>query len=154
MKYTNNLPTVKQFKYKTRLKRDDNVILTSSFHHLHTCRGHNSSTPTLQMICLPLYLCHSQEHFLKKQVSCIKNKATRSPEISRQQFQKLTRHFLYIYIGYGFPLSTMWGNHLPLNFMLKFPISTIWRNHLPFTSKVKSTFQYLQKINFFFKCWK
>ena len=21
----------------------------------------------------------------------------------------------------------MWGNHLPLNFMLKFPISTIWR---------------------------
>ena len=40
--------------------------------------------------------------------------------------------YIYIYIGYRFPLSTMWGNHLPLNFLLKFPISTIWRNHLPF----------------------
>ena len=40
----------------------------------------------------------------------------------------------YIYIGYRFSLSlsTIWGNHLPFNFMLKFPISTIWRNHLPF----------------------
>ena len=70
------------------------------------------------------------------------NKATRSPEISREQVQKLTPQFLlYIYIGYRFPLSlsTIWGNHLPVNFMLKFPtctISTIWRNHLPhLTSK-------------------
>ena len=64
------------------------------------------------------------------------NKATRSPEISREQVQKLTPQFLlYIYIGYRFPLSlsTIWGNHLPVNFMFKFPtcISTIWRNHLP-----------------------
>ena len=69
------------------------------------------------------------------------NKATRSPEISREQVQKLTPQFLlYIYIGYRFPLSlsTIWGNHLPVNFMFKFPtcISTIWRNHLPhLTSK-------------------
>ena len=36
-----------------------------------------------------------------------KNKATRSPEISRQQVQKLTPQllFFYIYIGYRFPLS-------------------------------------------------
>ena len=34
------------------------------------------------------------------------NKATRLPEISRQQVQKLTPQFVfYIYIGYGFPLS-------------------------------------------------
>ena len=28
------------------------------------------------------------------------------------------------YIGYGYPLSlsTIWGNHLPFNFMLKFSI--------------------------------
>ena len=54
------------------------------------------------------------------------NKATRSPEISREQVQKLTPQcLLYIYIGYRFPLSlsTIWGNHLPV----KFPtcISTI-----------------------------
>ena len=52
------------------------------------------------------------------------NKATRSPEISREQVQKLTPQFLlYLYIGYRFPLSlsTIWGNHLPVNFMLKFP---------------------------------
>ena len=36
------------------------------------------------------------------------NKATRSPEISREQVQKLTP-------------STIWGNHLPVNFILKFP---------------------------------
>ena len=48
---------------------------------------------------------------------------------------------IYIYIGYRFPLSlsTIWGNHLPVNFMLKFPtciLSTILRNHLPhLTSK-------------------
>ena len=71
----------------------------------------------------------------------IQNKATRSPEISREQVQRQTPQFLlYIYIGYRFPLSisTIWGNHLPVNFMLKFPtcISTIWRNHLPYlTSK-------------------
>ena len=56
---------------------------------------------------------------------------------------------IYIYIGYRFPLSlsTIWGNHLPVNFMLKFPtcISTIWRNHLPhLTSKWRGTFQYFQ----------
>ena len=52
-------------------------------------------------------------NFVKK----IQNKA-------RQQVQKLTPQFLlYIYIGYRFPLSlsTIWGNHLPVNFMLKFP---------------------------------
>ena len=45
-----------------------------------------------------------------------------------------TTIFLYIYIGYRFPLSlsTIWGNHLPVNFMLKKIIFTIWRNHLPF----------------------
>ena len=68
----------------------------------------------------------------------IYNKETQSPEISSQQVQKLTPQFfgIYIwpYIGYRFPLSlsTIWGNHLLFNFMLKFPISTIWRNHLPF----------------------
>ena len=82
------------------------------------------------------------------------NKATRSPEISLEQVQKLTPQFLlYIYIGYRFPLSlsTIWGNHLPVNFMLKFPtcISAIWRNHLPpppphLTSKWRGTFQYFQ----------
>ena len=77
------------------------------------------------------------------------NKATRSPDISREQVQKLTPQFCYIYIGYRFPvsLSTIWGNHLPVNFMLKFPtcISTIWRNHLPhLTSKWRGTFQYFQ----------
>ena len=40
-----------------------------------------------------------------------------------------TSFVIYIYIGYRFPLSlfTIWGNHLPVNFMLKFPtcISTI-----------------------------
>ena len=78
------------------------------------------------------------------------NKATRSPEISREQVQRLTPQFLlYIYIGYRFPLSisTIWGNHVPVNFMLKFPtcISTIWRNHLPhLTSKWRGTFQYFQ----------
>ena len=49
----------------------------------------------------------------------IDNKATRSPEISRQQVQKLTSQFLYIYIyiGYRFSLSlsTIWANHLPFN---------------------------------------
>ena len=74
-----------------------------------------------------------------------KNKATQSPEISRQQIQKLTPQFLlYIYIGYRFPLSisTIWGNHLPVNFMLKFPtcISTIWRNHLPRREMRKNCF--------------
>ena len=34
------------------------------------------------------------------------NKATRSPEISRQQVQKLTPQFVFfIYIGYRFPMS-------------------------------------------------
>ena len=58
------------------------------------------------------------------------NKATRSPEISREQVQKLTPQFLlYIYIGYRFPLS----------------LSTIWGNHLPhLTSKWRGTFQYFQ----------
>ena len=56
---------------------------------------------------------------------------------------------IYRYIGYRFPLSlsTIWGNHLPVNFMFKFPtwISTIWRNHLPhLTSKWRGTFQYFQ----------
>ena len=38
-----------------------------------------------------------------------KNKATRSPEISREQVQKLTPQFLlYIYIGYRFPLSLIY----------------------------------------------
>ena len=37
------------------------------------------------------------------------NKATRSPEISREQVQKLTPQFLlYIYIGYRFPLSLIY----------------------------------------------
>ena len=39
----------------------------------------------------------------------IDNKATRSPEISREQVQKLTPQFLlYIYIGYIFPLSLIY----------------------------------------------
>ena len=77
-------------------------------------------------------------------------KTNKKPEISREQVQKLTPQiFLYIYIGYRFPLSlsTIWGNHLPVHFMLKFPtcISTIWRNHLPhLTSKWRGTFQYFQ----------
>ena len=82
------------------------------------------------------------------------NKATRSPEISGEQVQKLTPQFLLyncIYIGYRFPLSlsTIWGNHLPVNFMLKFPtcISTIWRNHLPhLTSKWRGIFQSHDKM--------
>ena len=79
--------------------------------------------------------------YKQENIAAHKNKATRSPEISREQVQRLTPQFLlYIYIGYRFPLSisTIWGNHLPVNFMLKFPtcISTIWRNHLPhLTSK-------------------
>ena len=37
------------------------------------------------------------------------DKATRSPEISRGQVQKLTPQFLlYIYIGYRFPLSLIY----------------------------------------------
>ena len=79
---------------------------------------------------------------------CEVNKETRSPEIFRQQVQKLTPHF-FVYNGYRFPLSlsTIWGNHLPVNFMLKFPtcISTIWRNNLPYlTNKWRGTFQYFQ----------
>ena len=80
-------------------------------------------------------------HLTLRLIKSYNNKATRSPEISREQVQKLTPQFLlYIYIGYRFPLSlsTIWGNHLPVNFMLKFPtcISMIWRNHLPhLTSK-------------------
>ena len=35
------------------------------------------------------------------------NKATRSPEISREQVQKLTPQFL-LYIGYRFPLSLIY----------------------------------------------
>ena len=80
------------------------------------------------------------------------NKATRSPEISRQQVEKLTPQFLfYIYWNREFPLSlsTIWGNDLPVNFMFKFPtcISTIWRNHLPHLTsscKWRGTFQYFQ----------
>ena len=57
--------------------------------------------------------------------------------------------YIYILDIYRFPLSisTIWGNHLPVNFMLKFPtcISTIWRNHPPhLTSKWRGTFQYFQ----------
>ena len=78
-----------------------------------------------------------------------KNKATRSPGISRQQVQKLTPQFLlYIYIGYRFPLSlsTIWGNDIRVNFMLKFPtcISTIWKTTSYLTSKWRGTFQYFQ----------
>ena len=121
------------------------------------------------------------------------NKTTRSPEISRQQVQKLTppllsnrglvsislfwerivflknifhkkfKHPITIknemtknfclhpppppgiknqnkgmedHIGYRFPLSlpTIWGNHLPFNFMLKFPIYYL-EKPLPITSK-------------------
>ena len=82
----------------------------------------------------------TSNRFVSNQRSML-NKATRSPEISREQVQRLTPQFLlYIYIGYRFPLSlsTIWGKHVPVNFMLKFPtcISTIWRNHLPhLTSK-------------------
>ena len=74
------------------------------------------------------------------------NKATLSPEIFRKQVKNPTHFFLIAYnakkhemrqhcfskknqgnegyIGYRFPLSlsTIWGNHLPFNFMLKFPI--------------------------------
>ena len=51
----------------------------------------------------------------------VKNKATRLPEISRQPVQKLTPQFLFyihVYNGYRFPLSrsSIWGNHLPVNF--------------------------------------
>ena len=65
------------------------------------------------------------------------------------RFRNEHHNFCYIYIGYRFPLSlsTIWGNHLPVNFMLKFPtcISTIWRNHLPhLTNKWRGTFQYFQ----------
>ena len=74
------------------------------------------------------YNMSSQRSFKPK-----KNKATQSPEISSQQVH---HNFCFIYIGYRFPLSlsTIWRNHLPVNFMLKLPtcISTIWRNHLPF----------------------
>ena len=57
-------------------------------------------------------------------------------------------------------LSTIWGNHLPVNFMLKFPtcISTIWRNLLPhLTSKSRGTFQYFQshdKMPYISTIWK
>ena len=71
---------------------------------------------------------------------------------------------IYICIWYRFPLSlsTIWGNDLPFNFMLKFPISTIGiedimdidsncpyllfgetTSHL--TSKWRGTFQYFPK---------
>ena len=45
-----------------------------------------------------------------KTIYChLNNKATRSPEISREQVQKLTPQFvLYIYIGYRFPLSLIY----------------------------------------------
>ena len=85
--------------------------------------------------------CNAMQCNAKYFIPPNKNKATWSPEISREQVQRLTPQFLlYIYIGYRFPLSisTIWGNHVPVNFMLKFPtcISTIWRNHLPhLTSK-------------------
>ena len=39
-------------------------------------------------------------------ISLKQNKATQSPEISRQQVQKLTPQFVcFIYTGYRFPLS-------------------------------------------------
>ena len=71
------------------------------------------------------------------------------PRSPANRFRNKHHNFCYIYIGYRFPLSlsTIWGNHLPVNFMLKFPtcISTIWRNHLPhLTSKWRGTFQYFQ----------
>ena len=40
--------------------------------------------------------------------------------------------------------EAIWGNHLPVNFMLKFPISTILKKHLPF-NQWRGTFKYFQK---------
>ena len=58
------------------------------------------------------------------------------PRSPANRFRSEHHNFCSIYIGYRFPLSrsTIWGNHLPVNLILKFPtcISTIWRNHLPF----------------------
>ena len=61
------------------------------------------------------------------------------PRSPANRFRSKHHNFCFChirYVGYIFPLSlstgTIWGNHLPFNFMLKFPISTIWRNHLPF----------------------
>ena len=56
-------------------------------------------------------------------------------------------------IGYRFPLSlsTICGNHLPVNFMSKFPtcISTIWRNHLPF-NQIKGPWASVGPLSFCF----
>ena len=52
---------------------------------------------------------------------CLNNKATRSHEISRQQVQKLTPQFVYIYIGYRFPLSLSTIVFLKKNFCFLFP---------------------------------
>ena len=43
-------------------------------------------------------LCHQVISCANKMSNCLENKATRSPEISRQQVQKLTPQFFYIYI--------------------------------------------------------
>ena len=81
-----------------------------------TCGAYNKAT---LFICCLLYCCLC----ITQGAIQMRYKATRSPEISREQVQKLTPQFLlYIYIGYRFPLSlsTIWGNHLPVNFMFKF----------------------------------
>ena len=71
----------------------------------------------VQIICGFRYIAGNyfpKQHHLTAKIT-VNNKATRSPEISRQQVH---HNFCFIYIGYRFPLSlsTIWGNHLPVNF--------------------------------------
>ena len=68
----------------------------------------------------------------------IQSEATRLHEISRQQVQKLTLQFFFIYIldiDSDCPELLSGETTFRFNFMLKFPISTIWRNHSHLTSK-------------------
>ena len=63
-----------------------------------------------------------------QQPFCKKTRQLGHPRSPANRFRSEHHNFLFVfyiqYFGYSFPLSisTIWGNHLPFNFMLKFPI--------------------------------
>ena len=61
-------------------------------------------------------------HLRKK----IRTRQLGRPRSPANNFRNEHHNVVYIYIGYRFPLSlsTIWGNHLPVNFMLNFPTCT------------------------------
>ena len=71
------------------------------------------------------FLCQLSNPYLTRQLG--------RPRSPANRFRSEHHNFCFIYIGYRLPLSpsTIWGNHLPVNFMLKFPTCILRQTRHP-----------------------